>query len=80
MRKMLPRVKGADMARAHGQAIISTAVKTFKATVLSAIHHQYAVEAVAMSKIITVKYWLMVSVSVLNESCLSLLNTSLLHN
>ena len=79
MRNKLPKVKGAAKAIAHGQAIINTAVKTFKALLLSA-NIQYAVAIKAILKTAIVKRLLIALVRVVKPSSLFLLKTSLLHN
>ena len=79
MRKIFPNVKGAESAKAHGQAIINTAVKTFKA-LLESVKSQKPVEMIAIDKMAIVKYLLILLVIVVKDSSLSVLKTSLLHN
>jgi predicted membrane protein len=76
---MLPKANGLAKANAQGQAIISTAVNTC-AAFEGSVTNQKVVANTAIHKIVMVKYLLIVSVRLVNEADLSLLNTSLLHN
>ena len=79
MRNIFPNVKGAAKAIAHGQAIISTDVKTFIAFDES-INNQYSVAIIAILSTAIVNRLLMALVNVVKLSSLFLLNTSLLQS
>ena len=79
MRSIFPNVNGAAKAIAQGQAIIRTAVKTFKALDAST-NSQYALAIMAILKIVKVNFLLMAFVKFVKLSSLFLLNTSLLQS
>ncbi len=69
-------VKGADNARAQGQAIIKTAVNTFTATDIPLLKYQYVAAIIPRARMKNVKYLEILSVSDLKLLSSNLLNTS----
>ncbi len=79
MRSTLPKVKGAAKAKAQGQAMMSTDVKTFMALLESTIN-QNEVANTAIIKMLMVNRLLIWLVIFVNANDLSFLNTSLLQS